>query len=647
MSYDILYNFISPVTGRVPLIEGHILVGGNDNFSIASSKLIDMQQKIDSLTATSFIIGFLNENLPFSQVLSLLPEGFMYNTAGIVSTVGVLNFAPNDAAYILKTANVNLNQAQALDILGIGMAKIVAGGAFAIAIPDEDYATVATLQELADQAAVSAEEAAASATEAVTFATEASASALEATGAAAAATGAATAATGAATAATGAATAATGAAAAAGLSATGAGISASAAAASATNSESSATQAHDYLNTLLTTEITLQGDITGSGGLSSPITTTFIQNPVFHGNALTINNTNADATTTNFFVQKNGVIGAYFGFTTNTNEAYLCAYGTSSLTFITGNTTRMRLLNNGTLDLLSNDLTTSGNVNATTGTLKGNKLGTHNSGSVSVLNTLGMNNNRIVGLANPISLQDAATRFYVDNYRGSLASNNINVNTNGGTKNWLRMRATNRMGVKIYGLTSTSFIIENQGGESSGIGLDADSDACTIWTPGDSGSILNLQDEDSADSRVAYINQVGTYIKVSSAQRKHSIREKTNNNILNRFLQLSIKTYGYKYDDSKNFSEKKKARIKRKTNKMATGLILEELFELFPNCISDYYNELFQKKDPNKKLDLTNEVKDTANCGIDYDALLCYFIMAFQEFVQKTNNTISKLEGKK
>ena len=216
-----------------------------------------------------------------------------------------LNFAPNDATYILKTANANLNQAQALDILGTGMAKIVAGGAFAIAIPDEDYATKATLEQIKaeteafkNEAAASAEEAAASATEAAASATEASASAIEATAAAAEATGAAAAAGASATAA--------------GLSATGAGISALAAAASAlsagsssssasssasdaassasnaansaTNSASSATQAHDYLNILLTTGITLQGDITGSGGLSSPITTTFIQNPVFHGN---------------------------------------------------------------------------------------------------------------------------------------------------------------------------------------------------------------------------------------------------------------------------------------------------------------------------------------------------------------------------
>jgi len=79
---------------------------------------------------------------------------------------------------------------------------------------------------------------------------------------------------------------------------------------------------------------------------------------------------------------------------------------------------------------------------------------------------------------------------------------------------------------------------------------------------------------------------------------------------------------------------------------MRTGLILEDLFKILPNCISDYKNELFQKKDKKKKLSLEKEVKDIKNAGIDYNTLMCYFIMAFQEFVEKTNNKIKQLETK-
>ena len=78
---------------------------------------------------------------------------------------------------------------------------------------------------------------------------------------------------------------------------------------------------------------------------------------------------------------------------------------------------------------------------------------------------------------------------------------------------------------------------------------------------------------------------------------------------------------------------------------MHIGLILEELFEVFPNCIPDYYNSLFQNKGSKKNLNLKEEIKDISNSGINYNVLLCYFIMAFQEYAKKTNNEISFLKN--
>lgn len=207
-----------------------------------------------------------------------------------------LNLAPTDATYIIKTPNVNLPEAQVLEELGIGMTKLVAG---------EDYATIQQLEEIeqqcqqyAEQAAASAEEAATSAGEAATSAGEATASAGEATGAAAEATAAAGEASASAGAAGLSAGAAAGSALAAGLSAgsasssasdasssaSDASHSASSASGSAINAANSATAAQTYLNTLLNTGLTLQGDITGSGLLSNPIVTFFRPNPVFTGN---------------------------------------------------------------------------------------------------------------------------------------------------------------------------------------------------------------------------------------------------------------------------------------------------------------------------------------------------------------------------
>ncbi len=230
-----------------------------------------------------------------------------------------LNLAPTDATYIIKTPNVNLPEAQVLEELGIGMAKIVVGGAFAIAVAGEDYATIAQLEEIeqqcqlyAEEAAASAEEAAASALEASASAVEATAAAAEATAAAAEATAAAAEATGAAAEATGAVAEATAAAGAAAVSAFAAGISAGSASSSASDAQqsanrasssassasssaqaasgsagsaaNSANEAQTYLNTLLNTGLTLQGDISGNGLLSTPIVTFFKPNPVFTGN---------------------------------------------------------------------------------------------------------------------------------------------------------------------------------------------------------------------------------------------------------------------------------------------------------------------------------------------------------------------------
>jgi len=224
-----------------------------------------------------------------------------------------LNLAPTDATYIIKTPNVNLPEAQVLEELGIGMTKLVAGGAFAIAIAGEDYATIQQLEEIeqqcqqyAEQAAASAEEASASAAEASASAAEASASAVEASAAAVEASAAAVEASASAGAAGISAGAAAASAFAAGISAgsasgsasdarqsanrasssaSSASSSAEAASGSAGNAANSATQAQTYLNTLLNTGLTLQGDITGSGLLSNPIVTTFKPNPVFTGNS--------------------------------------------------------------------------------------------------------------------------------------------------------------------------------------------------------------------------------------------------------------------------------------------------------------------------------------------------------------------------
>lgn len=49
MKYDVLYNFISPVTGRIKVDQGYIIVGDKENIGMSSPILIDIRQDIIDL----------------------------------------------------------------------------------------------------------------------------------------------------------------------------------------------------------------------------------------------------------------------------------------------------------------------------------------------------------------------------------------------------------------------------------------------------------------------------------------------------------------------------------------------------------------------------------------------------------------------
>lgn len=98
----------------------------------------------------------------------------------------------------------------------------------------------------------------------------------------------------------------------------------------------------------------------------------------------------------------------------------------SNLTIANGNGVSGNPLLGLASDIVTNSFTsTGGNVSATTGTLKGNNLAVHNSGSISVLNNLNMNSNYINFLPTPINTQDAATKQYVDNNAGGSGTRSI------------------------------------------------------------------------------------------------------------------------------------------------------------------------------------------------------------------------------
>lgn len=104
IKFDILHNFISPVTGRILADYNYVLVGNRQGIATPSPALIDLRLDLinlrkdyDICSSASFVIGFPNAQLPNAQVLSNLSNGVMITTDGIVSTTGVLppGYLPN------------------------------------------------------------------------------------------------------------------------------------------------------------------------------------------------------------------------------------------------------------------------------------------------------------------------------------------------------------------------------------------------------------------------------------------------------------------------------------------------------------------------------------------------------------------------
>ena len=120
-----------------------------------------------------------------------------------------------------------------------------------------------------------------------------------------------------------------------------------------------------------------------------------------------MNNTNAGATANGLVLQKNGTTVVEYGFNNSTNEAYIWAAGSGTIKFGTAGTKRMELLNSGTLNLTSNDLTTAGTVQT-------NNLSSFNSSAIQVLSPFNMQNNDVTGLPNPVTSTSAINKNYLE-----------------------------------------------------------------------------------------------------------------------------------------------------------------------------------------------------------------------------------------
>ena len=129
--------------------------------------------------------------------------------------------------------------------------------------------------------------------------------------------------------------------------------------------------------------------LNGNGGWSDPLQLT-VNSTSYNVN---INNTNSAATFTGFAALSNGITTAQFGYNGSKGTSYI--WSSNSLLFYTNSTAQMQLLSNGTLNLFSNNMQTTGNISAQTGTLIANNLAAYNSG--------------VIVCANALTIQDTGT----------------------------------------------------------------------------------------------------------------------------------------------------------------------------------------------------------------------------------------------
>lgn len=188
--------------------------------------------------------------------------------------------------------------------------------------------------------------------------------------------------------------------------------------------------------------------------------------------------------------------------------------------------------------------------------------------------------------------------------------------------------------------------IENYESESCGIFFTPGVELISFIGTCDSGYNVIGQDEDISNAMLWNVNSSGYFNTVSSEKRKFNIREKNkDDNILERLLKLKIYSYGLKYDINNTDNIKIKQRKFNKSMLLNFGLIAQEVFNIFPNMITQYKNELDKNliekdnkliknsanlKSENKKITNINNF-DENNISINYTYLQFYQLMAFQE----------------
>lgn len=137
-------------------------------------------------------------------------------------------------------------------------------------------------------------------------------------------------------------------------------------------------------------------------------------------------------------------------------------------------------------------------------------------------------------------------------------------------------------------------------------------------------------------------------------------KDKNNYDYLNRLNKLNVYSYAYKYEINDDDDDKKKLRKYMKNKRYYTGLILEEVDQIFNNCVDkfkyfdinddnkDDFNNLTKgyKPDIDEQEYIKNKNENLKYNGINQTSLLCYTILSIQDLNKKLEDENKKLKDR-
>lgn len=282
----------------------------------------------------------------------------------------------------------------------------------------------------------------------------------------------------------------------------------------------------------------LRGDGTWSTPTTSIVLPYNIYTSALNNTDFRIYNSNNSSTSTAFSVyNQNTGYGVEFGLNNSTNEGYVWAGFTLSLKFGTNGITRMKINSDGSIDCYSNNILTTGTINAQTGTLKGNNLAAHNSTSIQVLNSLNMQSNDITGLpSTPVTSTSATSRTYVDNktdeYQTLTYASSINWDATNGNVAFLTLSGNctiNNVTWYTTGVSTLKLFVKQDGVGNRSLNI------YNIYRPGSTSSLMPLSTTANAVDCLIF--------SISGESGKFYLLQ-----VINNLLFIPAPTFKYTFD---------------------------------------------------------------------------------------------------